>query len=349
MKTDTLYITNDVAAVIAGQIESAAPDRTFIITDTNCRLHCLPLAPVPEAEVITVEAGDENKNLTSLTQIWQTLSQKGCSRKSLIICLGGGMTTDMGGFAAATFKRGVRHINVPTTLLAMVDAATGGKTGINFCGLKNEIGAFAPAESVIIDTRFLKTTSHEDMLSGYGEMLKHGLISDRQHWREVTGYDISVPDYEALLPLVKRSVEVKRDIVRQDPTEQGIRKMLNFGHTIGHAFESMAMMQHRPVPHGYAVAWGIVCELYLSVMKTAFPTDLLHSAVYFIKDHYGTFVFDCSHYDTLLELMTHDKKNSGGMINFTLLADIGQCRTGMTADKKEICEALDFFRECMGN
>lgn len=165
------------------------------------------------------------------------------------------MVTDLGGFAAATFKRGIHMINIPTTLLAMVDASVGGKTGINFNGLKNEIGAFAPADSVLLDCEFLKTLDHPNILSGYAEMLKHGLISTDAHWNELIGFDLDDINYKQLQELVGQSVQIKENIVLQDPREKGIRKALNFGHTIGHAFESYALEKQQPVLHGYAVAW----------------------------------------------------------------------------------------------
>jgi len=255
------------------------------------------------------------------------------------------MVTDLGGFAASTFKRGIQYINIPTTLLAMVDASVGGKTGINFNGLKNEIGVFNNAACVILDTQFLQTLDRENILSGYAEMLKHGLISTEPMWAQLMGYDVEQPDYSQLQRMVAESVQVKQRIVTEDPTEQGIRKALNLGHTVGHAFESLAL-RHQPVLHGYAVAWGIVCELYLSSIKTGFPTDKMHQTVSFIREHYGRMSITCDDYPTLLELMTHDKKNVGTTINFTLLGGIGDIRINQTATQEEIYEALDFYREC---
>lgn len=258
------------------------------------------------------------------------------------------MVTDLGGFAAATFKRGIAYINIPTTLLAMVDASVGGKTGINFNGLKNEIGAFAPAVSVLLETEFLRSLDAHNFFSGYAEMLKHGLISTSQHLDELLAFDTDQPDYTQLKELVGQSVQVKEDIVEQDPKEHGIRKALNLGHTIGHAFESLALAESRPVLHGYAVAWGLVCELYLSHLKTGFPKERLRQVVQFVRQNYGAFTFTCQHYDRLYELMQHDKKNTAGVINFTLLKDVGDICLNQTADKDTIFETLDFYRECMG-
>ena len=259
--------------------------------------------------------------------------------------LGGGMVTDLGGFAASTFKRGINYINIPTTLLAMVDASVGGKTGINFRGLKNEIGVFNNASSVILHTQFLKTLDHENICSGYAEMLKHGLISNVPMWAELLNFDLDQPDYWQLQRMVADSVAVKERIVEEDPTEQGIRKALNLGHTIGHAFESFALARQTPVLHGYAVAYGLICELYLSCLKTGFPTEQMHQTVRFIRDNYGRMDISCKDYPTLLELMTHDKKNTAGQINFTLLGGIGDIRINQTATQEEILTALDFYRE----
>jgi 3-dehydroquinate synthase len=295
-------------------------------------------------KVIVIPPGDLHKELDSVAHVWSELQRQGATRHSLLINLGGGMVTDLGGFAASTFKRGIQLINIPTTLLSMVDASVGGKTGFNFGGLKNEIGVFRNASSVILDTVFLQTMDSENMLSGYAEMLKHGLINNDTMLSELLCFDIESPDLKELQRMVAESVAVKQHIVTEDPTEQGIRKALNLGHTVGHAFESLAL-QRKPVLHGYAVAWGLVCELYLSAVKTGFPTDRMRQVVRFIFEHYGRMSITCDDYPTLLELMTHDKKNTGSTINFTLLGGVGDIRINQTATKQEIEEALDFYRE----
>lgn len=333
-------------------INKCPHDRLFLLTDEETHRLCLPLvARLPvlqEAQEIVIGAGDVHKTLETLASVWQALSSRGASRHSLLVNLGGGMVTDLGGFAAATFKRGIAYINVPTTLLAMVDASVGGKTGINFNGLKNEIGSFCPAASVLLETEFLRTLDSHNFFSGYAEMLKHGLISTPEHLRELLAFDTERIDYAALKQMVGRSVRVKEDIVEQDPREQGIRKALNLGHTIGHAFESLALAEERPVLHGYAVAWGLVCELYLSYIKAGFPRDVMRDVISFVRHNYGAFSFDCKQYDRLYELMTHDKKNTAGIINFTLLHAVGDICLDQTADRDTIFETLDFYRESMG-
>jgi 3-dehydroquinate synthase len=256
------------------------------------------------------------------------------------------MVTDLGGFAASTFKRGINYINIPTTLLAMVDASVGGKTGINFRGLKNEIGVFNNAATVILSTQFLRTLDRENILSGYAEMLKHGLISNEAMWAELLNFNLDTEqlDLTTLQRMLADSVTVKQRIVTEDPLEHGIRKALNLGHTAGHAFESFAL-SHGPILHGYAVAYGLVCELYLSCVKTGFPTDKMRQTISFIREHYGRMSITCDDYPTLFEFMTHDKKNTAGSINFTLLGGIGDIRINQTATKDEIYEAIDFYRE----
>lgn len=344
-----VIITSDIKNELSGILANYEYDRLNVICDKNSRDCCyinflMGVKELRDANLATIEPGDEHKNLDSLSWVWEKLGEYGATRKSLVINIGGGMVTDLGGFAASTFKRGLRFINIPTTLLAMVDASVGGKTGINFHGLKNEIGVFSDADYVILDTVFLKTLDSENICSGYAEMLKHGLISNDDMWRELVTFDILNPDLDKLRDMVADSVKVKQRIVEEDPHEHGIRKALNVGHTIGHAFESFAL-KRKPILHGYAVAYGMVCELYLSARKTGFPTEKLHTTVRYIIEHYGKMQITCNDYDELIELMTHDKKNTADTINFTLLAEIGDIRINQTATKEEIAEALDYYRE----
>lgn len=352
MNKQEILLCENLEQSLSSAVERCNPDKLFILTDEQTHHLCMPrlreVSFLKDAIEICIGAGDVHKTLETLASVWQVLSEKGATRHSLLINLGGGMVTDLGGFAAATFKRGLAYINIPTTLLAMVDASVGGKTGINFNGLKNEVGVFAPASSVLLDTEFLRSLNAENFFSGYAEMLKHGLISNTAHWAELLAFDTNVIDYAYLKQLVGRSVQIKENIVEQDPFEHGIRKALNLGHTAGHAFESLALAEDRPVLHGYAVAWGIVCELYLSHLKAGFPKEKMRQTIQFIKENYGAFAFDCKQYDRLYEYMQHDKKNTSGIINFTLLKEIGDISINQTADKDTIFEMFDFYRECMG-
>ena len=355
MDRQKVIISNDLQKALSNAIAECPHDKLFVLVDETTHQLCLPVIAgfdcMQEAQCIVIGATDTHKTLDTLSHVWAELQRMGATRHSLLINLGGGMVTDLGGFAASTFKRGLAYINIPTTLLSMVDASVGGKTGINFGGLKNEIGVFNNANSVILDTIFLKTMDQENILSGYAEMLKHGLISEEKMWAELLNFNLDHPDgqdnLEFLVQLGRMladSVAVKQRIVTEDPTEHGIRKALNLGHTAGHAFESLAL-ERKPILHGYAVAYGLIVELYLCCVKTGFPQDKMRQTVAFIKEHYGRMPITCDDYPKLIELMHHDKKNVGTDINFTLLGGIGDIRINQTATEEDIKEALDFYRE----
>ena len=353
MEKQKIIISQDLCQSLTQAIDEVKHDLLFVLCDETTERLCLPVISdfecMKAAQRITIPATDSHKTLESLSHVWSELQRMGATRHSLMVNLGGGMVTDLVGFAASTFKRGISYINIPTTLLSMVDASVGGKTGINFGGLKNEIGVFNNARSVILDTTFLRTMDHENICSGYAEMLKHGLINNEAMWAELLNFDLDSLDnleyLDILGRMVAESVAVKQRIVTEDPTEQGIRKALNLGHTAGHAFESLAL-ERKPVLHGYAVAWGMIVELYLSVVKTGFPQDKMRQTVAFIKENYGRMAISCDDYPHLIELMHHDKKNQGNNINFTLLGGIGDIRINQTATEEEIKDALDFYREC---
>lgn len=321
------------------------PDRIVLLTDETTHRLCAPLLALNGVDEIVIGAGDTHKTLQTLAHVWEGLQRAGATRHSLLVNLGGGMVTDLGGFAAATFKRGLRFINIPTTLLAMVDAAVGGKTGINFGGLKNEVGCFANAETVIVCTKLLESLDEHNLRSGYAEMLKHSLLSDSEMWSRHLRFDLSQPDFGELQQLVRLSIDCKQRIVAEDPHERGIRKALNLGHTVGHAFESLLIERGTPTLHGYAVAWGIVVELFMSAALLGFPTERLRATLRFVLDHYGKPLFTCDDYDRLFDLMLHDKKNVAGIINFTLLRDIGEIAIDQQADRSLINDAFDFLRE----
>lgn len=342
MNPQKVIISENIGQSLTEAISECPHDKLFVLCDETTQKLCLPVVEsfISDYQLITIQASDTHKTLESLSHVWSELQQGGATRHSLMINLGGGMVTDLGGFAASTFKRGIQYINIPTTLLSMVDASVGGKTGINFGGLKNEVGVFNNASSVILDTTFLKTMDEENLLSGFAEMLKHGLISNERMWAELLNVEIDKLSAQNIAD----SIAVKQRIVLEDPTEKGIRKALNLGHTAGHAFESFAM-RRQPVLHGYAVAWGIIVELYLSAVKTGFPVNRMRQTVQFVREHYGQLAITCKDYPELLELMHHDKKNTGSAINFTLLGEIGDIRINQTATEDEIKEALDFYRE----
>jgi 3-dehydroquinate synthase len=349
MSQSITKICTDFVAELDAAIGNQSAESIYILCDTNTRELCVPAVLKSEklkaCHVICIPHGDENKNIESAVQVWKYLSENEATRKSLLINVGGGMITDIGGFVASTFKRGMRYINVSTTLLGAVDAATGGKTGINFGGLKNEIGVFAPAQEVLIHLDFFKTLTPQNLISGYAEMVKHALIDTQEAWNDLLRFDLETFSLEKLRPLLIHSFRIKERIVEADPFEANIRKALNLGHTFGHAFESLSYITKQPILHGYAVMWGILCELYLSHSKLQFPKEDMLRLKYLSNDYYGKFDFNCNHYESLFELMTHDKKNESKEINFTLLGNIGDIRINQTASKSEIFECFDWLRE----
>jgi 3-dehydroquinate synthase len=346
-----VVICEDVKKELARFLSENQYDKIFVLTDAHTYKLCLPiislLPAVKQASHIVIEAGDTNKNIEHLSAVWEALSNNGASRTSLLINLGGGMITDLGGFAGATFKRGLDTVNIPTTLMASVDAAVGGKTGINFNGLKNEIGAFYVPVCVLIDCVFLQTLDHENLLSGFAEMIKHGLLSSESILNNLLAFDMETKELDTAIlnGLVAESVAIKEHFVTEDPKEKGIRKALNLGHTIGHAFESLSFEKKRPILHGHAIAAGLVGELYLSYKNCGFPIEILRRTVNLIQTHYSPFLFDCYDYEALYELMTHDKKNEAGVINFTLLSQPGVVHINQSVDKERIFESIDFYRE----
>lgn len=352
-----LIFTNNVARAIDDYVASTQPPQVFVHVDTNTAKFVMPILlslskAVQQATVIQSPAGDTSKNLQSLSNIWQKLSDARATRKALLINLGGGVVTDMGALAASTYKRGIDVINVPTTLLGAVDAAVGGKTGINFNGIKNHIGTFFPANAVIISTTFFQTLTQLEMLSGYAEMIKHALLKDAATFNDVMRYDVTLPPVnpDALLGLLKESVLIKKDIVDRDPQENNLRKALNLGHTVGHALETFAMNDRRsPISHGMAVAQGLVVETILSHLHTGLDSDTVHRLAAYVKKNYGPYMISCDDYPRLLDYMSQDKKNaSASQINFTLLKAPGDFVINQILEPGQITAALDIYRDLMG-
>lgn len=322
--------------------------KIFILVDENTHEHCLSyflanLSASLETEVIEMETGEENKNLDTCHGIWNALSELGADRKSLLINLGGGVVTDLGGFIACTFKRGIPFINVPTTLLSMVDAAVGGKNGVNLGSLKNQIGIIKPAELVLVDTHFLKSLPATEMRSGLAEMLKHGLIKDEAYWKKLV--DLKQLGLEDLDGLVLESIVIKEAIVAQDPLEEHIRKSLNFGHTLGHAIESyfLEAAHKQKLLHGEAVAAGMLMAAYLSREILGFPEDKLKEICKVILSIYGRIDLQESDFEKIFSLLKFDKKNEGGNINFVLLKDIGSPVLDCNVPDEVLHKALDFY------
>jgi 3-dehydroquinate synthase len=355
MNTELIF-TNHVADAIDNAVASLKPSDVFVLADVNTSQYALPIlqrmsSTIAKAKIITCLAGDLNKNLEQLAKVWTALSAGEATRTALLINLGGGTVTDLGGFAAATFKRGMKTLNIPTTLLGAVDASVGGKTAINFGGIKNMVGVFNKPDMVIISTVFFGSLPQQEMLSGYAEMIKHGLLKSQTTLNDLLAYDITRPHNSdnRLLGLIRESVLIKEDIVSKDPTEKGLRRTLNLGHTVGHAFEAMAMKRLSPIPHGYAVVWGIVVELVLSHMLKQLDSAVLHKVAGYVRESYGAFDITCNDYPQLLGYMRQDKKNLDNThINFTLLRAVGDPVINVTATDEQIKTALDIYRDLMG-
>jgi 3-dehydroquinate synthase len=317
----------------------------FILVDEHTNEYCLPkflpnLATEIPIEIIEIEAGEEIKNITTCVEIWSILSELGADRKSLIINLGGGVITDIGGFIASTFKRGIDFINVPTTLLGMVDASIGGKNGVDLGNLKNQIGVINVPKMLLISTDFLETLSQREMRSGLAEMLKHGLIYDKNYWDQFL--DLSQIDFADFDALIYRSIEIKNEIVKQDPTENGIRKALNFGHTLGHAIESHFLESETPLLHGEAIAIGMILESYLSKEKGLLSNEEYHQIKYIISNIYEPHNFTDEDIISIQNLLIHDKKNEYGKVQFALINGIGKIIINQSVENELI---INSFRD----
>lgn len=342
------YLTSNPAAAIDQTVAALDCDKVVIVTDSNVEKLVLPSLiesqTVKNSPRIAITPGEEGKNLDTVVEIWNVLEKSGATRHSVVLNIGGGVVTDIGGFAAATFKRGVRTVNFPTTLLSAVDAATGGKTGINFNGLKNEIGAFHIPSKVIISVEPFRSLSNEELLSGYAEMVKTALISDARLYFSLLEFEDIVADKAAFGQMVEKCVAIKDDVVAQDPKEKGLRKILNFGHTAGHSFESLRFESGRPVSHGKAVAHGMLVALILSGLKLGFPSKEIHVYSQFLKNHYGPALITCEEVDNIMEKMSGDKKNRRhGEPSFTLLKEIGNPEIDCYPSKNEISESLEIY------
>lgn len=327
-------------------IKIQGPGCIFILVDENTMQYCYPnfiakIETTARIEVIEIEAGERHKNIDTCAGVWSALVELECDRNSLLINLGGGVVTDLGGFVGSTIKRGIPFIHVPTTLLGMVDAAIGGKNGVDLGTLKNQVGVTQPAIMIIIDPSFLKTLSQRELVNGSIEMFKHGLIADRVYWenlKECTDYTSATFN-----DLIYQSVLIKNEITSSDPYEKGIRKSLNYGHTIGHAIESYCM-QHESVPdilHGEAVAAGILLESFLSTQLCGLPQDSYINIKNWYRSLGFTLQFDNPAIDKMIAIMQHDKKNINGEIRFVLLEQIGIFKTDMTATDAQVKRAFE--------
>ncbi|TXI75689.1 MAG: 3-dehydroquinate synthase [Flavobacteriales bacterium] len=338
----------DALRALERALRDQASTTTFILGDENTLRHCLPelLAHVPtlrEARTIVVPPGESSKDVVMASGIWGHLAREAADRQALLVCLGGGVVTDLGGFVAATYKRGIRCIHVPTSLMGMVDAAIGGKTGVDLAGVKNLVGVFHDPLGVYIHLPFLRSLGKRELLNGLAEMIKHGLVHDAQLWEDIRRAPLH--DLDALTPLVARSAMVKAQVVSADPRENGLRKVLNFGHTIGHGIEAHSWESpQQSLLHGEAVAIGMVCEAWLSWRLDLLPREAYDHIAAHILDLYRPYRFEHAADHRLLELMRNDKKNSAGQFRFTLLTAIGKATVDVPVAPAQVQDALEHYR-----
>ena len=306
-------------------IDTLNPSKIFVLVDENTEQYCLPvilesLAP-NRFIIIRIPSGEQHKTIETCEMVWEKLLENNADRQSLLLNLGGGVIGDLGGFCASTYMRGIRFIQIPTTLLSQVDASVGGKLGVDLMGVKNMVGVFNEPYAVIIHTRFLSTLPYKEILSGYAELLKHGLIANKSIWEDLSvKEDIVTLDYEEI---VYQSVSIKKSITEQDPTEKGLRKVLNFGHTIGHAIESHSFTTPNPLLHGEAIAIGMVLEAYLSMSKRFISLEEYTTIKTRIQKLYGKKYKSLPEVSAILPIMLKDKKNNSGNIQFALIDQIG--------------------------
>lgn len=323
--------------------------KVFILCDENTHTHCLPVflhkqSFIKPPETLTIAVGEANKTIHTCLKVWKELSEKGADRNSLIINLGGGVVTDLGGFVASTFKRGIHFINIPTSLLAMVDASVGGKNGVDLGHVKNQIGVINLPEMVILDTQFLKTLPAEHIISGLAEMLKHGIISSREYWERVKKVDFS--NKEEFETLIWDSIQIKKEIVAKDPFENDLRKTLNYGHTLGHAIESYFLENpnKKELLHGEAVAVGIILATYISKEMYNFPAETLNDISESILQHFPKQVFFKTDIEAVINLLVFDKKNRNGEVLFVLMEDIGVYKIDCIVNNNLIYSAFSYYK-----
>ena len=348
-KNAIVYFNSEVYTALNTYIKANKPSIIFILVDTNTHDYCLPqfLEQLENddivVEVMEMPNGEDHKTIDICMGVWEALSEYNADRKSLLINLGGGVVTDLGGFVASTYMRGISYINIPTSLLAMVDASVGGKTGVDLGALKNQVGVINEGEMVGVDTSFLNTLPQNEMVSGFAEMLKHGLIYDKAYWNTLTHLeDLDISDLDKL---IHDSIVIKNKVVSSDPTEQGLRKILNFGHTLGHAIESYFLenADKTPLLHGEAIAIGMILESYISTKICALATDDLETITEGILKTFSKVDITIDDQKIIIDLLKHDKKNSHGIVKFVLLEAIGKPKIDCVVSNELILEAFEYY------
>ncbi len=341
-------LTDDLFTALRTLTADHSVENMFLLTDENVKQFCLPqvtdILNIENNHIFVIKPGEEQKNFDTVQTVWKFLISNNANRESLLLCLGGGVVTDLGAFVASTYMRGIRFAHIPTTLLAMVDASIGGKSGFDFMGIKNVIGTFRKPLTTIVYPAFLQTLPSKQLLSGYAEILKHALIASPLELQNVLSFDLEQFKIADFIEILERSISIKEYFVGQDPEEKNIRKALNFGHTIGHALESYFLSQNKELLHGYAVAYGMIGALYLSVNKLSMNKLVLQQIINFVKQYYGNITCPCKDYEQILSYLRHDKKNlTTNDFRFTLLRQVGNYQTNVSVSKDEVIESLDFI------
>lgn len=348
-KEGLVFQNENAWKILASHIEKTNYSSVFVIVDENTENHCLPVLYKKVGldikwNVLQVPSGEKYKNITTCIRIWEELSERGADRNSLIINLGGGMVTDLGGFVASTFKRGLAFVNIPTTLLAMVDASIGGKNGIDFGLAKNQIGTIYLPKMVVIENSFLDTLPNRQLISGMAEMFKHGVIDSTESWEKIVSMD---PTHKSEFEeLIWESIEIKNKIVSLDPFETNLRKTLNYGHTLGHAIESHCLdnSEREPLLHGEAIAIGMILATYISNQLLDFPEKRLTEVTTTVMSVFSKQIFTQNEIENIINLLVFDKKNRNGKVLFVLMQDIGRPETDCTVNNDLIYNAFEFYK-----
>jgi 3-dehydroquinate synthase len=346
----SIFIGDDVYDTIRSYLYQFefSEHKIFVLADKNSRKYCLPrlmsnIQVFQKVHILEIEDGEEFKNLNTCQRLWQELADNNANRNTILINLGGGVICDMGGFVASTFKRGIRYLNIPTTLLAMVDASMGGKVGIDLKGLKNEVGLFSNPQVVFIIPEFLETLPLRQLHAGFAEVIKHSIVYEKHFWDDLSAKPFSqIKDWREIIDW---SVEIKNYFVLEDPFDKGFRKVLNFGHTIGHAIETFSLQNDsQPLLHGEAVAIGLICELFISTQQAKLPKSEMDEIIQYTVANFEHYPFRSGNFDLIIDNMKHDKKNSGNKFNFTLLTSIGNSLINQEVDINLITESLRFYQ-----
>lgn len=344
MPEHTFELVADWSQTLPGFIDQQKPSHLFVLVDAHTRRHCLPrllpFLPKP-VSVIAISPGEEHKTLETCSLVWSELSRKKADRKAVLLNLGGGVIGDLGGFCAATYKRGIRFVQIPTTLLAMADACLGGKTGVDFLGFKNQVGVFREPDAVWVDPVFLHTLPGPELLSGFAEVVKHALIADAPLWHPLRRTELASQDWPKL---IGTSLLTKQRVVREDPEERGLRQILNAGHSLGHALESLFLEAGTPQPHGFCVAAGLLMESHIATGKGRMSETDLAQIEEFVFAQFGALPLAKDHDLLIWKLLLQDKKNGNGTVRMALIGPVGQCTPAIPVSRSEVIKALQYYR-----